>query len=73
MPAPTSGSVNTSGYQPTPQSYISKNPKSAILGATTNELRQENDNARKLVEELHSKGMSTYDLSDPKQYFKLFQ
>ncbi len=66
------GSVNTAGYQPKPQSFIGRNEKSALLGASTSELRQEQESAKKLVEELHSQGMSTYDLTDPKNYFKLF-
>lgn len=72
-PNPTSGSINTSGYQPQPTSFLGKNDKPTLLGATTNELRQEQQNAKNLVEELHNKGLTTYDLTDPKQYFKYFQ
>lgn len=71
--APSQGTVNASSYQTPPQSFIGKNSSTALIGATTSELRQEQDNAKKLVEELHGKGLTTYDLTDPKQYFKIFQ
>lgn len=70
--APTTTTVNTSGFQPTSNSLIGKNPKSALIGATTQELRQESDNARRMVEELHAQGKTIHDLTDPKVYFKHF-
>ncbi len=73
FPVPTSGSINTAGYQPSPQSFLGKNTKPVILGASTDDLKQENANAKALVEQLHSQGLSTYDLTDPKVYFKHFK
>lgn len=67
------GSVNTAGLQPQVNSFISKNSNVAQVGATTAELQAECDNSKKLVEELHSKGMTTADLTDPKTYFKHFK
>lgn len=72
LPQPTIGSINTAGYQPNPQSFLGRNAKPVILGASTDELKQENMNAKKLVEELHGQGLSTHDLTDPKVYFKYF-
>lgn len=68
----TSPSINTAGYQPQKESFVGRNIKPVILGASTEELNQERANAATLVEELHSQGLSTYDLTDPKVYFKHF-
>lgn len=67
-----SGSINSAGLQPQVNSYIKRNDKTALIGATTADLQAERENSKKLVEELHNQGLSTYDLSDPKQYFKHF-
>lgn len=69
---PTTSSVNTTGITPHKESFIGRNSKPVILGATSQELGAERENAVRLVEELHSQGLSTYDLTDPKQYFKFF-
>lgn len=69
--APTKPSVSTSGYQPQPETYA-KPSKGILLGATSQDLMVENQNSKKLVEELHSKGLTTYDLTDPKKYFEIF-
>lgn len=66
------GSVNTSGNQPQNNSYLNRNSKSVLLGATSEEVLSEQDNAKKLVEELHNQGKTTYDLTDPKVFFKTF-
>lgn len=68
----TKPSLNTDGYQPQPTSFVGRNSKPVILGASTEELQQERDNSVKLVEELHNQGLSTYDLTDPKTYYKYF-
>lgn len=72
FPSSTSSTVNTAGYQPRPQSFLGRNENPVILGASSDELKQENINAKQLVEELHGQGLSTYDLTDPKVYFKYF-
>lgn len=68
----SSGSVNTAAMQPNENTYIGRNNTTITVGATTQDLMQEQQNSKKLVEELHSKGLSTYDLTDPKTYFKHF-
>ncbi len=72
-PVATTGGQNTSGYQQKPDSFARKNEKPILVGATSDDLIQEARNARQLVDELHSQGLSTYDLSDPKQFFKHFK
>lgn len=69
---PNTSTVNTAGYQPQLQSFIGRNTKPIIIGATTSELMEEHQNSKQLVEELHGKGLTTYDLTDPKTYFKQF-
>lgn len=69
--APASPSINTLGYQPQPDTFIKPN-SGVLLGATTEQLINESANARKLVDELHAKGLTTYDLTDPKVYKKYF-
>lgn len=71
--APNNTSVNTAGFQPNSSSFISANSKPTLVGASTQELMEENLNARKLVDELHASGKSISDLTDPKVYFKTFR
>lgn len=68
----TTGSVNTSAFTPTEQTLISRNPNSTAIGATTQDMQVSVDRARKMVDELHAKGMSAHDLSDPKTFKKYF-
>lgn len=65
-------SINTSAFQPRQDTFVTVNTEGVMGGATTHQIRQESDKARKMVEELHSAGMSTYDLTDPKVYRKYF-
>lgn len=71
--APLGTSVNTGGYQPQQDTFIRKNGKGVMLGATTQDFKEEFENAKKLVEELETKGLTTYDLTDPKVYYKFFK
>lgn len=64
--------LNTAGVEPTQTTYIGKNKEPVIIGATTQQVRQETDRAKKMVEELHAQGKTVYDLTDPKVYFKYF-
>lgn len=64
--------VNTAGLQPQQHSYVGRNAVTANVGATTADLMAEAQNSKKLVEELHAQGLSTYDLTDPKVYRKHF-
>lgn len=72
LPETQFGNKNTSAYQANPDTLITRNTTKLEIGATHSELRKELDNSRKMVEELNSKGMSTWDLTDPKVYFKYF-
>lgn len=69
----TQGSVNTSAFTPTEQTLISRNPNSTAIGATTADMQVSVDRARKMVEELHAKGMNAHDLSDPKVFNRYFK
>lgn len=67
------GGINTSGFQPTQETFVGKNAKPTLIGATSSDLRQESVNSRKMVDELHSQGLTVHDLTDPKLYFKHFK
>lgn len=69
---PTTSTVNTSGFQPQQNTFVGRNPKPTLVGATTQDVMQETHNARKMVDELHAQGKSVHDLTDPKQFFKIF-
>lgn len=72
QPTVTTSSVNTSAFQPNQETFVGRNSKTTLIGATTQDLQFESHNARKMVEELHAQGKSVHDLTDPKVYFKLF-
>lgn len=63
---------NTDGFQPSQDSKVGRNEKSALIGATTEEIHAESANAKQMAEELRANGGSVYDLTDPKVYFKHF-
>jgi hypothetical protein len=65
--------INTSGLAPQTDTFIGRNKEPAIVGATTQQLKEESDRARKMVDELHSSGMTVHDLTDPKVFFKHFR
>jgi len=71
--APNTGSINTGGFQPKQDSFVGKNSKPTLIGATTADLREETHNAKRMVDELHNQGLSVHDLTDPKVYFKHFK
>lgn len=64
---------NTEAFQPQQNSFIGKNPKPIMVGATTQDVREEAIRSKQMVEELHRDGKSVYDLTDPKVYFKYFK
>jgi hypothetical protein len=70
---PTSSTVNTAAYTPNPQSFIGRNPKGVIVGATYQDIKESSQRAKDMVKELHDKGMSVHDLTDPKVYAKFFK
>lgn len=69
---PTTGTVNTAAFTPNNESFIGRNTKPSLIGATSQDIRESFDRAKKMTEELHNKGMSVYDLTDPKVFFKHF-
>lgn len=69
----TQGTVNTSAFQPNPETFIGRNTKPTLIGATSQDLQMESAASRKMVDELHAQGKSVHDLTDPKVYFKLFR
>lgn len=72
-PAKPSSGFNTDGFTPNKDTFISRNKNSMLLGATSQDLAEEGRNARAMVDELHSQGLSIKDLTDPKVYFKHFK
>ena len=71
--SPMSNSVNTTGISPNSESYVGRNPKPALIGATTEDLKMATDRAKKMVEELDKHGLSISDLTNPKIYSKYFK
>lgn len=65
-------SINTSGMAPATESYIGRNKNPVIVGATSRELMEEAQRARRMVEELNEKGLSLDELTKPSNYFKYF-
>ena len=70
--SPTSSSINSSGFVPNKETFITKNKKSINLGATSQDFANEAQAARNMVEELHSQGKTINDLTNPKVFFKHF-
>ncbi len=69
---PTQGSVNSQGFTPQTDSFVGRNKTPSLIGATTQDLRDESRKANQMVDELHKAGKSVYELTDPKVYFKHF-
>jgi hypothetical protein len=72
VPSPKSG-INTDGFQPQQTSFIGRNTKGILVGATSRDVLEESRAARQMVDELHSQGKTVHDLTDPKVYFKVFR
>ena len=71
--SPTQSRINSEGFQQAPQTYLGREETRVMIGATTDDIKQSVDRAAKLAEELRTKGLSTYDLTDPKIYSKYFK
>jgi hypothetical protein len=67
------GSVNTAAINPPSNSAIGRNSKPVLIGATSQEQRAELQNAKQMVDELLAQGLTTYDLSNPTVYNKVFK
>lgn len=70
--APGTSTLNTAGISPRSDSKIGRNTKGVIIGATSQDFKQELENVKAMVNELHSGGQTVHDLTDPKVYFKVF-
>lgn len=70
--SPTTPTINTTGFQPHQDTFIGRNTETTAIGATTEDMRREQHRAAKMVEELHAQGKTVSDLSNPKEFFKLF-
>lgn len=73
QPTTTTGTVNTAAYTPTPETFIGRNPKPVIVGATYQDINESMQRAKKMVEELHAQGKEVHDLTNPKTYFQFFK
>lgn len=70
--SPTVSSVNTSGFKSNEESYIRAFQSNTPIGATYKDLQAGIVNAKKMVEELESKGLTIDDLTKPSNFFKYF-
>lgn len=71
--APSATNLNTSGFTPRPNSHIGRNTTALPVGATSQELAQESQRSKAMIEELEAEGMSIEDMTNPKNYFKYFK
>lgn len=67
-----SSGINTAGLNPPKDTFITRNTKPFSVGATSQDVRDELDSARKMVDELHSSGKTIADLTNPKAFWKTF-
>jgi len=70
--SPNTSSINTGGFEPKKESFIGRNTKLVNIGATSQELQAETQNAKRMVDELNANGQSIDDLTKPSNYFKMF-
>lgn len=71
--SPVASTVNSSAFQQTQETYVGRNPKPIMVGATTSDIIEASRRAKAMAEELSSQGKSVWDLSDPKVYAKMFK
>lgn len=67
-----SSSINSSGLKPTTQPLFKRPEKSIMFGASSQDILDAAQAAKKMSEALHEQGMSAYDLANPKVYRKMF-
>lgn len=70
---PSVSSINTAQLTPNQETFVARNNRKLEVGATAQEIMEESALARKMVTELHEKGMSIDDLTKPSVYFKYFK
>lgn len=64
--------INTEGLTPQPQTFLKRNEKGVLTGATSGELLEEFRASKSLVDELDRQGYSVDDLTKPSVYMKVF-
>lgn len=69
---PTQSTINSTGLQPAPQTFVGRNDTPTLVGATTEDIKKASERANKMVDELHAQGKSIHDLTDPRVFFKHF-
>ena len=67
------GGINTAAFQPQQETFVGRNPKPALIGATQDDLKEATNRAKSMVEELQRNGLSIADLTNPKIYNKYFK
>lgn len=70
---PTDSSVRTESFNQQTGSFIGRETFQLPLGATNQQMQILQENANKMVEELHKNGMTVDDLTDPKTFFKIMR
>jgi hypothetical protein len=68
----TNNSINTEMINQQQKTLIKANDKSVLAGATPNEIKNEFENSKQMIQDLDKMGMSVDDLSKPSNYFKYF-
>lgn len=70
--APPSPSINSGGFTPQKDTFITKNKSTVLIGATDRDTARELVAAKSMVKELHDQGLTIQDLTNPKTFFKHF-
>lgn len=70
---PPPSTINTAGFKGTqPKSWIGREENIKPLGSTTQDMMDQMENAKRMVEEMNEKGISLHDLTNPKNFNKFF-
>lgn len=68
--SPTHSDINSEGFKPNQDTTIRPSGRGVMLGATSQDILEEVSEASKMADELREKGLSAYDLTNPKLYNK---
>ena len=70
---PLQSTIRSDGLQPHTESLIGRNKVSTQIGATSQDIQEEAQRSRLMLEQLEAQGLSIDDLTNPKVYFKHFK
>ena len=70
---PPSGTVRSDSFQGSPTTFIGRESQGLHIGATTKDFQRLMENSKSMVEELHQRGMSVNDLTDPRTFFSVMK